>query len=116
MSGRLQAGPDAPLVPMSGPLRRVGAMASIIEAEGLTKRFGETQALAGLDLVAESGRVTALLGVAAPGAVLRNEVRAVYGGFGIAMAVVLLGSDAAGELVRGEKFVEDVHGGVLFRP
>ncbi|MCB0962639.1 MAG: ATP-binding cassette domain-containing protein [Acidimicrobiales bacterium] len=37
-------------------------MASIIEAEGLTKRFGETQALAGLDLVAESGRVTALLG------------------------------------------------------
>ncbi len=34
----------------------------IIEAHGLTKRFGDTQALAGLDLVAESGRVTALLG------------------------------------------------------
>ena len=37
-------------------------MPPIIEARGLTKRFGETQALAGLDLVAESGRVTALLG------------------------------------------------------
>jgi daunorubicin resistance ABC transporter ATP-binding subunit len=37
-------------------------MAPIIEAHGLTKHFGETQALAGLDLVAESGRVTALLG------------------------------------------------------
>ena len=34
----------------------------IIEAQGLTKRFGDTQALAGLDLVAESGQVTALLG------------------------------------------------------
>jgi len=37
-------------------------MAPIIEARGLTKSFGDTQALAGLDLVAESGRVTALLG------------------------------------------------------
>lgn len=37
-------------------------MAPIIEAHGLTKRFGDTQALAGLDLTAESGQVTALLG------------------------------------------------------
>ncbi len=37
-------------------------MAPIIEAQGLTKQFGETQALAGLDLVAQSGQVTALLG------------------------------------------------------
>lgn len=37
-------------------------MSAIIEARGLTKSFGETHALAGLDLVAESGRVTALLG------------------------------------------------------
>ncbi len=37
-------------------------MAPIIEAHGLTKHFGDTQALDGLDLVAESGRVTALLG------------------------------------------------------
>ena len=36
--------------------------APIIEAHGLTKHFGDTQALAGLDLVAESGQVTALLG------------------------------------------------------
>src|SRR3954466_12628617 len=37
-------------------------MAPIIEAQGLTKRFGEVQALDGLDLTAESGHVTALLG------------------------------------------------------
>ncbi|MEZ5182063.1 MAG: ATP-binding cassette domain-containing protein [Acidimicrobiales bacterium] len=37
-------------------------MPPIIEAAGLTKRYGDTQALAGLDLVAEGGRVTALLG------------------------------------------------------
>jgi ABC transporter len=34
----------------------------ILEARGLTKRFGRTQALAGLDLVAQPGRVVALLG------------------------------------------------------
>ena len=37
-------------------------MATIIVAHGLTKHFGDTHALAGLDLVAESGQVTALLG------------------------------------------------------
>jgi len=37
-------------------------MTAIIEAQGLTKRFGDVRALDGLDLVAESGRVTALLG------------------------------------------------------
>jgi oleandomycin transport system ATP-binding protein len=37
-------------------------MSTVIEAEGLTKRFGATQALAGVDLAAESGRVLALLG------------------------------------------------------
>jgi ABC-2 type transport system ATP-binding protein len=37
-------------------------MTSILEAHGLTKRFGKTQALAGLDLVAQPGRVVALLG------------------------------------------------------
>ena len=37
-------------------------MAPIIEAHGLTKRFGNVRALDGLDLVAESGHVTALLG------------------------------------------------------
>jgi oleandomycin transport system ATP-binding protein len=37
-------------------------MTTVIEAEGLTKRFGATQALAGVDLAAEGGRVLALLG------------------------------------------------------
>lgn len=35
---------------------------SIIEAEGLVKRFGKVKALAGLDLVAHTGQVTAVLG------------------------------------------------------
>jgi oleandomycin transport system ATP-binding protein len=35
---------------------------AIIEAEGLTKRFGGTQALAGVDIAADSGQVLALLG------------------------------------------------------
>ena len=37
-------------------------MTAIIEAHEVTKRFGDVDALAGLDLVAESGQVTALLG------------------------------------------------------
>ena len=37
-------------------------MTAIIEAEGLVKRFGDVHALAGLDVRAESGRITALLG------------------------------------------------------
>jgi ABC-2 type transport system ATP-binding protein len=37
-------------------------MAPIIEAHGLTKRFKTTEALAGLDLIAERGQVTAILG------------------------------------------------------
>src|SRR6266542_3835232 len=37
-------------------------MTPVVEARGLTKRFGEVRALTGLDLVAESGQVTAVLG------------------------------------------------------
>ena len=37
-------------------------MTPILEARGLVKRYGKTQALAGLDLVANPGRVVALLG------------------------------------------------------
>jgi oleandomycin transport system ATP-binding protein len=37
-------------------------MTHVIEAEGLTKRFGDTRALAGVDLVADGGQVLALLG------------------------------------------------------
>jgi oleandomycin transport system ATP-binding protein len=40
----------------------MAGMTTAIEAEGLTKRFGATQALAGVDLHAEAGRVLALLG------------------------------------------------------
>jgi len=36
--------------------------APIVEAHGLTKRFGKVEALAGLDLVAHSGQVVAVLG------------------------------------------------------
>jgi ABC-2 type transport system ATP-binding protein len=34
----------------------------VVEARGLTKRFGDVEALTGLDLVAQPGQVTALLG------------------------------------------------------
>ena len=37
-------------------------MTPTIEARGLTKRFGEVEALAGLDLTAEAGQIVALLG------------------------------------------------------
>src|SRR5215471_21337546 len=37
-------------------------MTPVIEAEGLTKRFGATQALAGVDIAADRGQVLALLG------------------------------------------------------
>jgi oleandomycin transport system ATP-binding protein len=37
-------------------------MTDVIEAEGLTKRFGSTQALAGVDFAAPAGQVLALLG------------------------------------------------------
>jgi oleandomycin transport system ATP-binding protein len=37
-------------------------MPNVIEAEGLMKSFGRTQALAGVDIAAERGRVLALLG------------------------------------------------------
>src|SRR4029079_1197847 len=44
------------------PIEKEIRMAPIIEAHGLTKRFGDVRALDGLDLVADSGQVTALLG------------------------------------------------------
>ena len=37
-------------------------MTDVIEAEGLTKRFGDTQALAGVDFSAPAGQVLAMLG------------------------------------------------------
>jgi ABC-2 type transport system ATP-binding protein len=47
---------------MVGPFLERTTMTPIVEARGLTKRFGRTQALAGLDLLANPGRVLALLG------------------------------------------------------
>src|SRR2546430_2628276 len=43
-------------------VERSTAMEHIVEAEGLTKRYGAVRALAGLDLVARRGRVAAVLG------------------------------------------------------
>jgi ABC-2 type transport system ATP-binding protein len=39
-----------------------GAMTAVVDARGVTKRFGKVQALTGLDLVIEPGEVVALLG------------------------------------------------------
>ena len=47
---------------MSNDTFTTRAPAPIVEAHGLTKRFGKTEALAGLDFVAESGQVVAVLG------------------------------------------------------
>src|SRR5262245_51362575 len=54
------ANPWPPVV--VGSVQKGRSVTPILEARGLTKRFGRTQALAGLDLVAEPGRVAALLG------------------------------------------------------
>jgi ABC-2 type transport system ATP-binding protein len=43
-------------------VRLGGATTAIVDARGLTKRFGKVEALAGLDLVIEPGQVVALLG------------------------------------------------------
>ena len=45
-----------------GAMRNYEGTTNAIEAEGLVKRFGKTTALAGVDLVARSGRVLGLLG------------------------------------------------------
>jgi oleandomycin transport system ATP-binding protein len=45
-----------------GPAVIVVGMTYAIEAEGLSKRFGKTQALAGIDLAARSGTVLGVLG------------------------------------------------------
>src|SRR6201999_3667392 len=85
LSGGLDASPvPAPYQPMPARVRGVSAGASAcqsgvrplpgapptviamtnyaIEAEGLTKRFGKTQALAGIDLAAREGTVLGVLG------------------------------------------------------
>src|SRR5882757_4521561 len=48
--------------PVPGRPPNLGPMTYAIEAEGLTKRFGKTQALAGIDLAAPEGTVLGVLG------------------------------------------------------
>src|SRR5690242_20807509 len=67
-----------------------------IEAEGLTKRFGDTQALAGVDLAAREGTV---LGVLGPnGAGKTTSVR---------VLTTLLEPDAGSARVAGYDVVKD---------
>jgi ABC-2 type transport system ATP-binding protein len=73
-------------------------MAPIIEAHGLTKRFGKTTALDGLDLVAESGQVVAILGP--NGAGKTTFVRAV---------ATLLRPDGGTLTVGGHDVTKDPH-------
>ena len=47
---------------MTEPLRHSDRMTAAIEAVGLTKHFGKTQALAGIDLRVDEGRVLGVLG------------------------------------------------------
>ena len=61
--GRRRAAPRRRLDTPTDRRRRHRTMTTpIIEAQGLTKRFGKVQALAGLDLVAQPGQVVAVLG------------------------------------------------------
>ncbi len=54
-------------------------MTPIVEAAGLVKRFGDVEALAGLDLTVSPGRVTALLGPNGAGKTLAGQYAAVEG-------------------------------------
>src|SRR3954453_16940974 len=47
---------------MSATTRRVTGMSHMVEVEGLVKRFGDTTALAGVDLAVRAGTVLGLLG------------------------------------------------------
>jgi ABC-2 type transport system ATP-binding protein len=71
-------------------------MTPIIEAHGLTKRYGKTVALDGLDLVAEAGQVVAVLGP--NGAGKTTFVR---------MVATLLRADAGTLLVAGHDAARD---------
>ena len=71
-------------------------MTATIEAHGLTKRYGKTQALDGLDLIAQRGQVTAVLGP--NGAGKTTFVR---------MVATLLRADAGTLLVAGHDATRD---------
>jgi oleandomycin transport system ATP-binding protein len=69
---------------------------TVIEAEGLTKRFGATQALAGVDLSADSGQVLALLG---PNGAGKTTI--------VRILATLLKPDGGRARVRGHDVVAD---------
>jgi oleandomycin transport system ATP-binding protein len=71
-------------------------MQNVIEAEGLMKSFGRTQALAGVDLAAERGRVLALLG---PNGAGKTTI--------VRMLATLLKPDAGSARVCGYDVIED---------
>ena len=71
-------------------------MTATIEAHGLTKQYGKTKALAGLDLIAQRGQVTAVLGP--NGAGKTTFVR---------MVATLLRADAGTLLVAGHDARKD---------
>lgn len=73
-------------------------MTNIIEAEGLTKRFGKTQALAGVDLAAKAGTVLGVLGPNGAGKTTAVRVLA-----------TLLRADGGSARVAGYDVVRDAH-------
>jgi oleandomycin transport system ATP-binding protein len=73
-------------------------MSYVIEAEGLTKRFGTTQALAGVDLAVKPGTVLGVLGPNGAGKTTAVRVLA-----------TLLRADAGRAIVAGFDVVKDAH-------
>ena len=73
-------------------------MSYVIEAEGLTKRFGTTQALAGVDLAVEAGTVLGVLGPNGAGKTTAVRVLA-----------TLLKADSGHATVAGFDVVKDAH-------
>ncbi len=73
-------------------------MTNVIEAEGLTKRFGTTQALAGVDLAAKAGTVLGVLGPNGAGKTTAVRVLA-----------TLLRADSGRATVAGFDVVADAH-------
>ncbi len=73
-------------------------MSNVIEAEGLTKRFGATQALAGVDLAAKAGTVLGVLGPNGAGKTTAVRILA-----------TLLRADSGRATIAGYDVVKDAH-------